>query len=264
MAFDEDGQADNLERRKAICQRAYDILVDEVGFPAEDIIFDPNIFAVATGIEEHANYGVDFIEATRWIKQNLPGALVSGGVSNVSFSFRGNNPVREAIHAVFLYHAIQAGMDMGIVNAGALVVYDEIDPELRERIEDVVLNRARPTPPSGCSRSPPTSPATARSRRSPTEEWRSLPVGERITHALVKGIDEFAESDTEELRAEISARGGRPDRGHRGPADGRHERRRRPVRLRQDVPAAGGEVRPRDEEGGRLPHPVHRGREEAR
>ena len=141
MAFDEDGQADNLERRKAICQRAYDILVDEVGFPAEDIIFDPNIFAVATGIEEHANYGVDFIEATRWIKENLPGALVSGGVSNVSFSFRGNNPVREAIHAVFLYHAIRAGMDMGIVNAGAMEVYDEIDPELRERIEDVVLNR---------------------------------------------------------------------------------------------------------------------------
>ena len=264
MAFDEDGQADNLERRKAICQRAYDILVDEVGFPAEDIIFDPNIFAVATGIEEHANYGVDFIEATRWIKQNLPGALVSGGVSNVSFSFRGNNPVREAIHAVFLYHAIPAGMDMGIVNAGALVVYDEVDPELRERIEDVVLNRRAGRAPSGCSRSPPTSPATARSRRPPTEEWRSLPVGERITHALVKGIDEYAETDTEELRAG-DRRPRRPaDRGHRGPADGRHERRRRPVRRRQDVPAAGGEVRPGDEEGRRLPDPVHRGREAAR
>ena len=141
MAFDEEGQADNLERRKQICERAYRILVDEVGFPAEDIIFDPNCFALATGIEEHANYGVDFIEATRWIKQNLPGALVSGGISNVSFSFRGNNPVREAIHSVFLFHAIQAGLDMGIVNAGALVVYDEIEPELRERIEDVVLNR---------------------------------------------------------------------------------------------------------------------------
>ena len=141
MAFDEDGQADDLERRKVICERAYRILIDEVGFPAEDIIFDPNIFAVATGIEEHANYGVDFIEATRWIKQNLPGALVSGGVSNVSFSFRGNNLVREAIHAVFLFHAIGAGMDMGIVNAGALVVYDQVDAELRERIEDVVLNR---------------------------------------------------------------------------------------------------------------------------
>ena len=141
MAFDEDGQADNLERRKAICERAYRILVDEVGFPAEDIIFDPNVFAVATGIEEHASYGLDFIEATRWIKQNLPGAKVSGGISNVSFSFRGNNPVREAIHAVFLFHAIEAGLDMGIVNAGALVVYDQVEPELRERIEDVVLNR---------------------------------------------------------------------------------------------------------------------------
>ena len=141
MAFDEDGQADNLERRKAICERAYRILVDEVGFPPEDIIFDPNMFAVATGIEEHATYGLDFIEATRWIKQNLPGAKVSGGISNVSFSFRGNNPVREAIHAVFLYHAIEAGLDMGIVNAGALVVYDQVEPELRERVEDVVLNR---------------------------------------------------------------------------------------------------------------------------
>ncbi len=141
MAFDEDGQADNLERRNQICERAYRILVDEIGFPSEDIIFDPNCFALATGIEEHANYGVDFIEATRWIKQNLPGAKVSGGISNVSFSFRGNNPVREAIHAVFLFHAIEAGLDMGIVNAGALVVYDEIDAELRDRIEDVVLNR---------------------------------------------------------------------------------------------------------------------------
>ncbi|MGZ5410448.1 MAG: methionine synthase, partial [Aeromicrobium sp.] len=141
MAFDEEGQADNLERRKEICERAYRILVDEIDFPPEDIIFDPNCFAVATGIEEHANYGVDYIEATRWIRENLPGALVSGGVSNVSFSFRGNNPVREAIHAVFLYHAIKAGMTMGIVNAGALVVYDQVDPELRERIEDVVLNR---------------------------------------------------------------------------------------------------------------------------
>src|SRR5256885_3135758 len=141
MVVDEEGQADNLERRKPICPRAYRILVDEVGFPAEDIIFDPNVFAVATGIEEHANYGVDFIEAARWIKQNLPDALVSGGISNVSFSFRGNNAVREAIHAVFLYHAIAAGMDMGIVNAGALVVYDQVDERLRERIEDVILNR---------------------------------------------------------------------------------------------------------------------------
>jgi 5-methyltetrahydrofolate--homocysteine methyltransferase len=216
MAFDEEGQADNLQRRIDICGRAYRILVDEVGFPAEDIIFDPNVFAVATGIEEHANYGVDFIEATRWIKQNLPGALVSGGVSNVSFSFRGNNPVREAIHAVFLYHAIAAGMDMGIVNAGALVVYDQVDPELRERIEDVILNRR--------------ADATERlleiagrfagdgaKAEAVTEAWRDLPVEERITHALVKGIDDYAESDTEELRALISARGGRPIEVIEGP-----------------------------------------------
>jgi len=141
MAFDEQGQADSFQRKIAICERAYRILVDEVGFAPEDIIFDPNIFAVATGIEEHANYAVDFIEATRWIKRHLPGAKVSGGVSNVSFSFRGNDPVREAIHTVFLYHAIRAGMDLGIVNAGMIGVYDELEPELRARVEDVILNR---------------------------------------------------------------------------------------------------------------------------
>ncbi|MDH5341015.1 MAG: dihydropteroate synthase, partial [Rubrivivax sp.] len=141
MAFDEQGQADTFERKTQICQRAYRILVDELGFPAEDIIFDPNIFAIATGIEEHDNYAVDFIEAARWIKAHLPGAKVSGGVSNVSFSFRGNDPVREAIHTVFLYHAIRAGLDMGIVNAGMVGVYDELEPVLRERVEDVVLNR---------------------------------------------------------------------------------------------------------------------------
>jgi 5-methyltetrahydrofolate--homocysteine methyltransferase len=216
MAFDEEGQADNLERRKAICERAYRILVEEVGFPAEDIIFDPNIFALATGIEEHVNYGVDFIEGTRWIKQNLPGAMVSGGVSNVSFSFRGNNAVREAIHAVFLFHAIAAGMDMGIVNAGALVVYDQVDPRLRERIEDVVLNRRLD--------------AAERLLEIATEfagdgtkteainnEWRALPVDERITHALVKGIDDYAVTDTEELRQLIEARGGQPIEVIEGP-----------------------------------------------
>lgn len=216
MAFDEDGQADSLERRKQICRRAYDILTQEVGFPAEDIIFDPNIFAVATGIEEHAAYGTDFIEATRWIKENLPGALVSGGVSNVSFSFRGNNAVREAIHAVFLFHAIRAGMDMGIVNAGALVVYDEIDPELRERIEDVVLNR-RPDSTERLLEIADRFAATGPAQEAATEEWRSLPVGERITHALVKGIDEHVEADTEELRAEIAARGGAPIEVIEGP-----------------------------------------------
>jgi 5-methyltetrahydrofolate--homocysteine methyltransferase len=208
MAFDEDGQADNLTRRTAVCERAYRLLVDKVGFDPRDIIFDPNVFAVATGIEEHAAYGTDFIEATRWIKQNLPGALVSGGVSNVSFSFRGNNPVREAIHAVFLYHAIRAGMDMGIVNAGALVVYDEIDAELRERIEDVVLNRR----PDATERLLEIAPRFAGDGTPPEavdDAWRSEPVRERITHALVKGIDEFAVEDTEELRVEITAAGGR-------------------------------------------------------
>ncbi|MGN6578300.1 MAG: methionine synthase [Nocardioides sp.] len=216
MAFDEDGQADDLERRKAICKRAYDLLVDEVGFAPQDVIFDPNVFAVATGIEEHADYGLDFIEATRWIKQNLPGALVSGGVSNVSFSFRGNNPVREAIHAVFLFHAIRAGMDMGIVNAGALVVYDEIDPELRERIEDVILNR-RADSTERLLEIAPRFAGDGSTAEVADEAWRSLPVDERITHALVKGIDDYAESDTEELRVLIEERGGRPIEVIEGP-----------------------------------------------
>jgi 5-methyltetrahydrofolate--homocysteine methyltransferase len=216
MAFDEDGQADNLERRKTICERAYRILVDEVGFPAEDIIFDPNIFAVATGIEEHANYGLDFIEGTRWIKQNLPGALVSGGVSNVSFSFRGNNAVREAIHAVFLYHAIRAGMDMGIVNAGALVVYDQVDERLRERIEDVILNR-RPDAAERLLEIATEFAGAGKKQEAVNDEWRQLPVDERITHALVKGIDAYAETDTEELRQLIEARGGQPIEVIEGP-----------------------------------------------
>jgi 5-methyltetrahydrofolate--homocysteine methyltransferase len=216
MAFDEDGQADSLERRKAICERAYRILTEQVGFPAHDIIFDPNVFAVATGIEEHATYGQDFIEATRWIKENLPGALVSGGISNVSFSFRGNNPVREAIHAVFLFHAIKAGLDMGIVNAGTLAVYDEVDPELRERIEDVVLNR-RPDAAERLLEIAEEHNRAAEGGEETEDEWRSLPVSERITHALVKGIDTYAEDDTEELRAEIAERGGRPIEVIEGP-----------------------------------------------
>ena len=216
MAFDEDGQADNLERRKAICERAYRILVDEVGFPPEDIIFDPNVFAVATGIEEHATYGEDFIEATRWIKQHLPGAKVSGGISNVSFSFRGNNPVREAIHAVFLFHAIRAGLDMGIVNAGALVVYDEVDAELRERIEDVVLNR-RADAAERLLEIAERYNVAADAVEEAEHEWRSLPLRERITHALVKGIDAHVEEDTEALRTEIAAAGGRPIEVIEGP-----------------------------------------------
>ncbi|MFZ5533776.1 MAG: methionine synthase [Pseudomonadota bacterium] len=216
MAFDEQGQADTLTRRQAICARAYRILVEEVGFPAEDIIFDPNIFAVATGIAEHNAYGLDFIEATRWIKENLPGALISGGVSNVSFSFRGNNAVREAIHAVFLYHAIRAGMDMGIVNAGALVVYDQIDPELRERIEDVILNR-REDATERLLEIAERFRGAGQIQEAEDQAWRSLPVSERITHALVKGIDAYIETDTEELRGQIAARGGRPIEVIEGP-----------------------------------------------
>ncbi|WP_125078066.1 methionine synthase [Mycobacterium sp. P7213] len=216
MAFDEQGQADNLERRKEICGRAYRILTEQVGFPAEDIIFDPNCFALATGIEEHATYGIDFIEACAWIKENLPGVHISGGISNVSFSFRGNNPVREAIHAVFLFHAIKAGLDMGIVNAGALVPYDSIDAELRERIEDVVLNR-RPDAAERLLEIAERFNSAEKAEDPAAAEWRSLPVRERITHALVKGIDADVETDTEELRAEIAAGGGRPIEVIEGP-----------------------------------------------
>lgn len=202
MAFDEDGQADSIERKFDICKRSYDILVNEVGFPPEDIIFDPNIFAVATGIEEHNNYGVDFIEATRLIKTHLPHAKVSGGVSNVSFSFRGNNPVREAMHSVFLYHAIRAGMDMGIVNAGQLTVYSDIPPELKERVEDVILNRR--------------DDATERlldiandyrgqgaQKKVEDLSWRDAPVEKRMEHALVKGIADYIEEDAEVARQQF-------------------------------------------------------------
>jgi len=208
MAFDEKGQADTYQRKTEICERAYRILVDEVGFPAEDIIFDPNVFAIATGIEEHNNYAVDFINATRWIKQNLPGAKVSGGVSNVSFSFRGNDPVREAIHTVFLYHAIQAGMDMGIVNAGMMGLYDELEPDLRERVEDVVLNRR---PDAGERLVEVAENAKGASRDdSKKNEWRALPIRARLSHALVRGMNEFITEDTEIMWREIEAGGGRP------------------------------------------------------
>jgi 5-methyltetrahydrofolate--homocysteine methyltransferase len=200
MAFDEQGQADTQARKVEICTRAYRILTEQVGFPAEDIIFDPNIFAVATGIEEHNNYGVDFIEATRRIKQGLPHALVSGGVSNVSFSFRGNEPVREAIHAVFLYHAIQAGMDMGIVNAGQLAVYDEIDPELKERVEDVVLNRREDATERLLDIAERFRGAGGGEAKKEDLEWRGWPVAQRLEHALVKGIDAHVVEDTEEAR----------------------------------------------------------------
>ena len=217
MAFDEKGQADTYERKIQICERAYRMLVDEVGFPPEDIIFDPNIFAIATGIEEHDNYAVDFINATRWIKQNLPGAKVSGGVSNVSFSFRGNEPVREAIHTVFLYHAIQAGMDMGIVNAGMVGVYDDLDPVLRERVEDVVLNRTPVYQPDEAQLTPgerlievAESAKGAAKDDSAKFAWRAKPVDERLSHALVHGINDFIAEDTEEVYQRILADGGRP------------------------------------------------------
>lgn len=205
MAFDEDGQADTAARKKEICKRSYDVLVNEVGFPSEDIIFDPNVFAIATGIEEHNNYGVDFIEATGWIKQNLPNAMISGGVSNVSFSFRGNEPVREAIHSVFLYHAIQQGMTMGIVNAGQMAIYDDIDKELKEAVEDVVLNQNQ-----GESGQEATEKLLAVAEKyrgqSGTQkaeenlEWRNESVEKRLEYALVKGITTYIDQDTEEAR----------------------------------------------------------------
>ena len=208
MAFDEKGQADTYERKIEICERAYRILVDEIDFPPEDIIFDPNIFAIATGIEEHNNYAVDFINATRWIKQNLPGAKVSGGVSNVSFSFRGNDPVREAIHTVFLYHAIQAGMDMGIVNAGMVGVYDELEPELRERVEDVVLNR-RPDAGERLVEIAETAKGAAKDERK-KNEWRAGTVEQRLSHALVSASPTSSSRTPKRRTRPILAKGGRP------------------------------------------------------
>ncbi|UWZ86992.1 methionine synthase [Occallatibacter riparius] len=207
MAFDEQGQAATFEDKTRICERAYRILVDEVGFPPEDIIFDPNILTVATGMEEHNNYAVDFINATRWIKQNLPHAKVSGGVSNISFSFRGNNKVREAMHSAFLYHAIAAGLDMGIVNAGMLEVYEDIEPELKELVEDVLLNR-RPDATERLLQYGETLKAakTGPAEEQKTEEWRNAPVEGRLSHALVRGIDSYIETDTEEARVKL----GRP------------------------------------------------------
>ncbi|MFO7847869.1 MAG: methionine synthase [Balneolaceae bacterium] len=200
MAFDEDGQADSLERRRVICRRAYDILVDEVGFPAEDIVMDPNILTVATGMEEHNNYAVDFIEATKWIKDNLPHAKVSGGVSNISFSFRGNNTVREAMHSAFLYHAIRAGMDMGIVNAGQLEVYEEIEPELKELVEDVLLNRRDDATQRLLDYADKIKDKSGAGAKKKDDTWRMESVEKRIQHALIKGIVNYIEEDVEEAR----------------------------------------------------------------
>ncbi|MFZ3000860.1 MAG: methionine synthase [Undibacterium umbellatum] len=215
MAFDEKGQADTYARKVEICERAYRLLVDKLNFDPQDIIFDPNIFAVATGIEEHNNYAVDFIEATAWIHKNLPGAKISGGVSNVSFSFRGNDPAREAIHTVFLYHAIKAGMTMGIVNAGMVGVYSELDAELRERVEDVVLNRREDATERMIEIA-----ATLKAggkKEEATLEWRNEPVEKRLSHAMVHGITNWIVEDTEEARAAIMNAGGRPIQVIEGP-----------------------------------------------
>ena len=215
MAFDEKGQADTYQRKIEICERAYRMLTEVIGFPPEDIIFDPNIFAIATGIEEHNNYAVDFIEATRWIRENLPHAKVSGGVSNVSFSFRGNDPAREAIHTVFLYHAIRAGMSMGIVNAGMVGVYDDLDPELRERAEDVVLNRRDDATERMIELA-----ATLKAGDKKEEQnlvWRENPVEKRLSHALIHGITQWIVEDTEEARQQVADRGGRPIHVIEGP-----------------------------------------------
>src|SRR5213078_759209 len=199
MAFDEAGQADTLERKCAIAKRAYDILIEQVGFPPEDVIFDPNIFAIATGMEEHNGYGVAFIEAARRIRKNLPHAHVSGGVSNLSFSFRGNEQVREAMHSVFLYHAIKAGMDMGIVNAGQIAVYDDLAPELREACEDVVLNR-RPDAAERLLALAQRYRGHGKEKKEADLAWREWPVDRRLSHALVHGITDFIEADVEEAR----------------------------------------------------------------
>ncbi len=219
MAFDEKGQADTYERKTEICKRAYDLLTQKVGFPPEDIIFDPNIFAIATGIEEHNNYAVDFINATRWIRENLPHAKISGGVSNVSFSFRGNDPAREAIHTVFLYHAIQAGMTMGIVNAGMVGVYDNIPLELRERVEDVVLNRSVSGEMSATERMIDIAGTLTAGgkKQEATLEWRNDTVQKRLSHALVHGITQWIVEDTEEARQELLRNGGRPIHVIEGP-----------------------------------------------
>src|SRR6266513_2152859 len=198
MAFDEQGQSDNFQRKIEICTRAYDLLTKYANCPASDIIFDPNILTVATGLDEHRNYAVDFLEATRWIKKNLPGARVSGGVRNISFSFRGNNTVREAMHAAFLFHAIRAGLDMGIVNAGQLAVYEEIEPDLRERVEDALLNRRD----DATERLVEFAENVKAKDKIPVthDAWRKEPVEERLKHALVKGIVDYIDTDTEEAR----------------------------------------------------------------
>ena len=258
MAFDEQGQADTVERKVAICGRAYDLLTREAGFEPQDIIFDPNVLAVATGMEEHNGYAKAFIDALPLIKERCPGAHTSGGISNLSFSFRGNDVVREAMHSAFLFHAIRAGLDMGIVNAGQLAVYQDVPADLLELVEDVIFDR-RPDATDRLIAFAETVKG-AGTKREVDLSWREAPVEKRLAHALVHGIVDFIEADTEEARQAARPPAGRD----RGPADGRHEDRRRPVRLGQHVPAAGGQERPRDEALGGLPRAVHGGREGTR
>ena len=234
MAFDEQGQAVTRDHKVAICQRAYKLLTEQAGFPPEDIIFDANILTVGTGIEEHNNYAVEFIEAVRELKRVLPYCKTSGGVSNVSFSYRGNDTVREAMNAAFLYHAISAGLDMGIVNAGQLAVYEEIPKDLLEKVEDVLLNRR----PDAADRLTEFAESVKKSKskdRGKELAWREAPVADRLKHALITGTVDFIEADTEEARQALRAN----PVDHRRPLDGRHERRRRPLRRGQDVPAPG-------------------------
>ena len=256
MAFDEQGQAETPERKLAICERAYRLLTERVGLGPGDIIFDPNIFAVATGIAEHDDYARAFIEAARRIKARWPHVHVSGGVSNISFAFRGNNTVREAMHAAFLYHAIGAGMDMGIVNAGQLAVYEDLPDTLKNAVEDVLLNRRSDATERLLEIAESYRDAGAGAARDEDAvAWREQDVDGRLRYALVHGIADHVVDDTEE-----GAAGSRPRaRCYRGAADGRHEHRRRPVRRRQDVPAAGGQERPCDEESGRPSRALHRG-----
>ncbi len=251
MAFDESGQADTVKRKTEICARAYRLLTEQASFPPNDIIFDPNILTIATGIEEHNEYAIAFIEATRWIKANLPGARVSGGVSNISFSFRGNNTVREAMHSAFLYHAIRAGLDMAIVNAGQLAVYEEIAPDLRELVEDVLFNKR----PEATERLVDYAERVKSKGKAVVkdEAWRSEPVEARLSHALVKGIVDYIDADTEEARAKAA----RPLDVIEGPLMAGMSVVGDLFGCGQNVFAAGGEERAGDEKSRGLPHAVH-------
>ena len=251
MAFDEQGQADTVERKLQILERSVGLLIDRAGYVPEDIVVDPCILAIATGIEEHNAYGTAFIEATRLLKERLPGVKVSGGVSNLSFSFRGNDVVREAIHSAFLYHAIAAGLDMAIVNAGQIALYEDIPPDLLEHVEDIIFDR-RPDATERMVAFAETVKGGAMKKELDLS-WRETTVEERLKHALVHGIDEFIEEDTEEARHGPRTAAGRD----RGSADGRDAGRRRSVRRRQDVPPAGRQERAGDEARGRLPRAVH-------